>query len=90
MNVRTVYHIDNVPGIVFLSLNAAEEFVFRENPGDCWSKDAMIDYCNRSIWEDGIKICEGCGVKVAYSEMDDCWIKPRCCDLWFCHDDCHG
>jgi hypothetical protein len=90
MNIRTVYGIHDVPDIIFLSLDAAEEYVCTENPGNCWSKDSLIDYCHRQIWEEDIKTCEGCGTKVIYSEMDEYWTKPRCCDLWYCHEDCHG
>lgn len=89
MNIRTVYGIHDVPNIIFLSLEAAQEYIFTENPGDCWSKDSLIDYCDREIWEDNIKTCEGCGTKILYSDIDSDWVRTEgccggCSDVWLC------
>lgn len=90
MNMRTIYGIHGVDSIVFLDLIEAEKYLYEHYPEYMGSKDACIEACENMIWEDRIVICEGCGVKVLRDEMDEYWIKPRCCDTWFCHPDCHN
>lgn len=88
---KTVYGIHNYDDkVIFLTLDAAEDFLLKEYEEYCTSKDAYIDMCEQLIWENQVIVCEGCEEKSFRDDMDEYWIKPRCCDTWFCHEDCHG
>jgi hypothetical protein len=87
--MQTIYGINQNQDIYFFSLEAAEEYVIDNNPEYCATKDGTIEYLENAIWEDNLITCEGCDTKILHSDMDECWVKPSCCDIWFCHTDCH-
>lgn len=89
---RTVYSIRDNETITFLELKAAEEYLIANYPEHFMTKDSAIEMSDNMIVEDIIATCEGCGDReIKYSdEFDKHWKRFRCCDVWYCHEDCHG
>jgi hypothetical protein len=88
--MRTVYGIHGDETIIFIDLIAAEKYLYENYQEYMGSKDQCMEFCENMIWEDIIKTCEGCGEKIIYSDIDEHWINPSCCDVWFCNRDCHS
>jgi hypothetical protein len=48
----TVYGIHCNDSILFLTLEAAEDYLIDNYPEHCSCKDAAYDFCEQMIWED--------------------------------------
>ena len=49
---QTVYGIHNNNCVIFLSLEAAEDYLIDQYPEYCSGKDATYDFCENMIWEE--------------------------------------
>lgn len=49
---NTVYGIHNNNDVMFLTLEAAEDYLIKEYPENCRGKDATCDLCENMIWEE--------------------------------------
>lgn len=52
MDIKTAFGIHDNNDIMFLTLDAAEDYLIAENPEYCSSKDATYDFCENMIWEE--------------------------------------
>ena len=57
---QSAFGVRNRDDITFLSLEAAEDFVLKEYPEHCGSKESAYDLCESMIWEDVISRCGDC------------------------------
>jgi hypothetical protein len=88
--MNTIYGIHGNNNVMFLDLVAAEKYLYENYQEYMTSKEKCMEYSEEMIWEDSIIICEGCGDKILRDEVDEYWIRPSCCDQWYCHRDCHN
>lgn len=71
---KTVFGVHNHNNIIFLSLEAAEDYVIEKYPEFCCGKDATYDFCERMIWEDSISKCGDCNQSIITSDiLTDSW-----------------
>jgi hypothetical protein len=49
---NTVYGIHNNNEVMFLTLEAAEDYLINEYPEYCFCKNATYDFCENMIWEE--------------------------------------
>ena len=49
---NTFYGIYKIDTVMFLTLEAAEDYLIDLYPEFCCSKDATYDFCENMIWED--------------------------------------
>ena len=75
--MKSAFGVNGHDNIVFLSLEAAEDYVIKNYPEFCFGKDATYDLCENMIWEDVIDECGDCGKSILCGDKLD-WNSDWC------------